>query len=98
MTKTNQKLKNLPISTILWSTLIFSSAAYCATIGMITFDVVGRKSLNQESQKIAAMVAKQEEAFSEKTKLLAVSPNSVKHSNSIVYIDSSSVASVGLAR
>lgn len=98
MTKTTSKIKNISLSSVLWSTLIFSSVAYCATVGMITFDVVGRKSLNQESQKIAAMVAKQEEVFSEKTKLLAANPDTVRHSNSIVYIDTSNVASVGLAQ
>lgn len=98
MTKITKKRKKIQLHTIMWSVLIVSSLAYCGTIGMITFDVVGRKSLNQESQKIAALVAKQEESFSEKTKLLASGQETLKHSNSIVYIDSRDVSSVGFAR
>lgn len=64
---------------------------------MITFDVVGRKALNQDAQKIAVLVAKQEEVLSEKTKLLSSdTPSQMTHVAG--YIDSRDVTAVGFAQ
>lgn len=95
---TTQNKKKIALHTYVWSLFIFSSLAYCGTVGMITFDVVGRKSLNQEAQKIAAQVAKQEELFSEKTKVLSLGALPETQSRVVAYIDSRDVAAVGFAQ
>ena len=95
---TIQSKKGITLHTYVWSLFIFSSLAYCATVGMITFDVVGRKSLNQEAQKIAALVAKQEEVFSEKTKKISLGSVVETQSRVTAYIDSRDVAAVGFAQ
>lgn len=95
---TTQLKKKIALHTYVWSAFIFSILAYCGTVGMITFDVVGRKSLNQEAQKIAALVAKQEESFSEKTKTLQVASLSQVQSHVTAYIDSRDVSAVGFAQ
>lgn len=84
--------------TYVWSLFLFSILAYCGTVGMITFDVVGRKSLNQEAQKIAAIVAKKEESFSEKTKTFAEISLPQTQSRVTAYIDSRDVEAVGFAQ
>ncbi len=95
---TLQSKNRIAPHTYVWSLFIFSILAYCGTVGMITFDVVGRKSLNQEAQKIAALVAKQEESFSEKTKSLPVVSLSQTQSRVAAYIDSRDVSAVGFAQ
>lgn len=96
--QTAQNKKRIALHTYVWSLFIFSSLAYCGTVGMITFDVVGRKSLNQEAQKIAALVAKQEEVFSEKTKAISLGAMPETQSRVVAYIDSRDVAAVGFAQ
>lgn len=96
--QTIQSISRIPIPTLVWSLFVFSTLVYCGTVGMITFDVVGRKSLNQEAQKVAALVAKQEEVLSEKTKLLSLGSPVVAQSRVAAYIDSRDVTAVGFAQ
>lgn len=96
--QTTQNKYKISLHTFVWSLFIFSTTLYCGTVGMITFDVVGRKSLNQEAQKVAALVAKQEEALSEKTKLLSFGSPSPTQSHVAAYIDSRDVVAVGFAQ
>ncbi len=96
--QTIQNIFKIPTHTLVWSLFVFSTIAYCGTVGMITFDVVGRKSLNQEAQKVAALVAKQEEALSEKTKLLSLGFPVATQSRVAAYIDSRDVTAVGFAQ
>jgi hypothetical protein len=93
-----QHKKKIAAHTYVWSLFFVSIFAYCGTIGMITFDVVGRKSLNQEAQKIAALVAKQEELFLEKTKSLSLGITPAMQAHVVAYIDSREGAAVGFAQ
>jgi hypothetical protein len=98
MKKQTQQRKQFKLHTYIWSLFVFSILAYCGTIGMITFDVVERKSLNQEAQKIAALVAKQEEVLSEKTRTLSVGSGPMLQSQVVAYIDVQEVEAIGFAQ
>lgn len=95
---TVQNKKRIPLHMYVWSLFGISILAYCGTVGMITFDVVGRKSLNQEAQKIAAEVARQEERVSEKTKVLSMNSVPQNQSHVVAYIDSRDVEAIGFAQ
>lgn len=96
--QTMQYRKRISLHTYVWSLFVVSILAYCGTVGMITFDVVGRKSLNQEAQKIAALVAKQEEQVSQKTKILSSGSITQNQSKVAAYIDSRDGETVGFAQ
>lgn len=98
MKKQTQQRKQFKLHTYIWSLFVFSILAYCGTIGMITFDVVERKSLNQEAQKIAALVAKQEEVLSEKTRTLSIGSAPMLQSQVVAYIDVQEVEAIGFAQ
>ena len=98
MKKQTQQRKQFKLHTYIWLLFVFSILAYCGTIGMITFDVVERKSLNQEAQKIAALVAKQEEVLSEKTRTLSVGSGPMLQSQVVAYIDVQEVEAIGFAQ
>ncbi len=98
MKKQTQQRKQFKLHTYIWSLFVFSILAYCGTIGMITFDVVERKSVNQEAQKIAALVAKQEEVLSEKTRTLSVGSGPMLQSQVVAYIDVQEVEAIGFAQ
>ena len=98
MKKQTQQRKQFKLHTYIWSLFVFSILAYCGTIGMITFDVVERKSLSQEAQKIAALVAKQEEVLSEKTRTLSVGSGPMLQSQVVAYIDVQEVEAIGFAQ
>lgn len=98
MKKQTHQRKQFKLYTYIWSLFVFSILAYCGTIGMITFDVVERKSLNQEAQKIAALVAKQEEVLSEKTRTLSIGSTPMLQSQVVAYIDVQEVEAIGFAQ
>lgn len=98
MKKQTHQKKQFKLHTYIWSLFVFSILAYCGTVGMITFDVVERKSLNQEAQKIAALVAKQEEVLSEKTKAISLGSTPELQSRVVAYIDLREVEAIGFAQ
>lgn len=98
MKKQMMQKNKIKIHMYIWSLFIFSVISYSATIGMITFDVVERKALNQESQKIAAMVAKQEEVLSEKTKSMLANSAVQVESRVVAYISIQDGQAVGFAQ
>jgi len=98
MKKQTLQRKQFKLHTCIWSLFAFSILAYCGTIGMITFDVVERKSLNQEAQKTAALVAKQEEVLSEKTRDLSLISTPMLQSQVVAYIDLQEVEAIGFAQ
>lgn len=98
MEKQTHQKKQFKVHMYIWSLFAFSILAYCGTIGMITFDVVERKSLNQEAQKIAALVAKQEEVLSEKTRTLSLGSAPMIQSRVVAYIDLREVEAIGFAQ
>ena len=98
MKKQTHQRKQFKLHTYIWSLFVVSILAYCGTIGMITFDVVERKSLSQEAQKIAALVAKQEEALSEKTRTLSLGSVPTLQSQVVAYIDLQEVEAIGFAQ
>ncbi len=74
----------------------FSIVSYFGIVGMITSDIVSRKSLNQESQKIASYIAHEEEILSRKTKELVTYSSQRAHIAG--YIDPRTVEAIGLAQ